>query len=73
MQELQTSDSDHSSFIPAGMETVNKAVCAKFLQEIDTVAGLFSITALCARDYICDYRADRFPNYLHVQPCMCWG
>jgi len=61
--------SDHSRFIPAGMETANKAICAKILQEMDEVSGLFSTTALCAWDYICDYRADRFPNYLFKARC----
>jgi len=60
---------DHSRFTPAGMETVNKAICAKILQEMDAEANLFSTTALCAWDYICDYRADRFPHYLFKARC----
>jgi len=62
--------SDHSRFTPAGMETANKAVCAKILQEMDVEASLFSATALCAWDYICDYRADRYPHYLFKARCV---
>ena len=61
--------SDHSRFHPAGMELANKVVCAKILQEIDTEVNLISKTALCAWDYTCDYRADRFPNYLFKARC----
>ena len=61
--------SDHSRFSPAGMETANKATCAKILLEIDAEASLFSNTALCGWDYICDYKADRFPNYLFKARC----
>jgi len=62
--EIIASINDHNRFTPAGMQTANKAVCAKILQEMDAEASLFSTTALCAWDYICDYRADRFPHYL---------
>jgi len=34
---------DQSWFTPAGMETANKAVCAKILQEMDVETDLFSI------------------------------
>jgi len=61
--------SDHSRFSPAGMEAANKIVCAKVLQEIDVKVGLSSSTAPCRWDYICDYRADRFPNYLFKTRC----
>ena len=61
--------SDHSRFHPAGMELSNKVVCAKILQEIDAEVSLISKTALCAWDYTCDYRADRFPNYLFKARC----
>jgi len=61
--------SDHNRFTPAGMETANKAVCAKILQEMDEEASLFSTTALCAWDYICDYKADRYPHYLFKARC----
>ena len=61
--------SDQSRFTPAGMDTANKVVCAKLLQEMDAEASLFSSTALCAWDYICDYKADRFPNYLFKARC----
>ena len=60
---------DKSRFTPANMELANKAVCAKLLQEMDAEASLFSSTALCAWDYICDYKADRFPNYLFKARC----
>jgi len=53
--------SDHSRFSPAGMEAANKIVCAKVFQEIDVEVGLSASTALCHWDYICNYRADRFP------------
>ena len=60
---------DQSRFTPAGMDTANKIICAKILQEMDTEARLFSNTALCGWDYICDYKADRFPNYLFKARC----
>ena len=60
---------DHSRFTPAGMELTNKVICAKMLQEIDEVSSSISKTALCAWDYVCDYRADRFPNYLFKARC----
>ena len=60
---------DHSRFMPAGMELANKVICAKLLQEIDKVSDLISKTALCAWDYTCNYRADRFPNYLFKARC----
>lgn len=60
---------DHSRFVPAGMELANKVVCAKLLQEIDAESKLFSKTALCAWDYVCDYRADRYPHYLFKARC----
>ena len=60
---------DYSRFAPAGMELANKVICAKMLQEIDAEASLISKTALCAWDYACDYRADRFPNYFFKARC----
>ena len=62
---------DHSRFTPAGiyMELASKVICAKLLQEIDKVSDLISKTALCAWDYTCNYRADRFPNYLFKARC----
>ena len=60
---------DHSRFTPAGMDLNNKVVCAKILQDLDVDLGLHSSTALCDWDYICDYRADRFPNYLFKARC----
>ena len=60
---------DQSRFTPAGMEITNKAVCAKILQEMDTVTSSISSTALCGWDYICDYKPGRFPNYLFKARC----
>ena len=60
---------EQSRFSPAGMDRANKVVCAKLLQEMDAETSLFSSTALCAWDYICDYKADRFPNYLFKARC----
>ena len=67
---------DHSRFTPAGMETANKVVCAQILHELDAEARAISNTAVCAWDYICDYKADRFPNYLFKarrKTSMCSG
>ena len=61
---------DHSGFTPACMELTNKVICAKVLQEIDEVSSSISKTALCAWNYVCDYRADRFPNYLFKARCI---
>ena len=61
--------SDQSRLTPAGMETANKAICAKILQELDAEASVISNTALCPWDYICDYKAYRFPNYLFKARC----
>ena len=60
---------DHSRFAPAGMEIANKVICAKMLQEIDRVSSSISKTVLCAWDYTCDYKEDRFPNYLFKARC----
>ena len=60
---------DQSRFTPAGMDTTNRVVCAKILKEMDEVANTISSTALCGWDYVCDYRADRFPNYLFKARC----
>ena len=56
-------------FTPAGMDLANKVVCARMLKELDAVADLISKTALCGWDYYCDYKADRFPNYLFKAKC----
>ena len=61
--------SDQSRFTPAGMETTNKVVCAQILQELDAAASVISNTAVCPWDYICDYKADRFPHYLFKARC----
>ena len=60
---------DHSRLTPAGMETANKVVCAKVLQEMDRETSIISNTALCPWEYICDYKADRFPHYLFKARC----
>ena len=64
-----SSISDHTRFAPAGMETANKVICAKILQEMDEVASVISNTAVCPWIYYCDYKADRFPNYLFKARC----
>ena len=64
-----SSISDPSRFTPAGMKTANKVICAKILQEMDRETKLISTTALCPWGYICDYKADRFPNYLFKARC----
>ena len=56
-------------FIPAGMDLANKVVCARYLQELDAVANSISNTALCGWNYYCDYKANRFPNYLFKAKC----
>ena len=61
--------SDQSRFTPAGMETTNKVVCAQILKELDAAASVISNTAVCPWDYICDYRADRYPHYLFKARC----
>ena len=68
--------SDHTRLTPAGMETANKVVCAQILHELDAEASVISNTAVCPWDYICDYKADRYPNYLFKARCktsMCSG
>ena len=67
---------DHTRLTPAGMETANKVVCAQILYELDAEARVISNTAVCPWDYICDYKADRYPNYLFKARCktsMCSG
>ena len=67
---------DQSRFTPAGMETANKVICAKILQQLDSVKNAIANTALCPWDYICDYKADRYPHYLFQARCktsMCSG
>ena len=60
---------DHSRFIPAGMELANKVICVKLLQEIYAETSLISKIVLCGWDYVCDHRADQFPNYLFKTRC----
>ena len=61
--------SDQSRFTPAGMGTTNKVVCAQILQELDAAASVISNTAVCPWDYICEYKADRYPHYLFKARC----
>ena len=56
-------------FTPADMEIANKAVCAQILLELDVEAGIISNTAACAQHYICEFEANRFPNYLFKVRC----
>ena len=67
--KLISSIKDQSRFIPAGMDSANKVVCAKILRELDGVANSISKTALCGWDYVCNFKADRFPNYLFKARC----
>ena len=62
-------NSDHSTLPPAGTEFASNAICAQMLKEIDRVSSSISKTALCGWDYICDYKEDRFPNYLFKARC----
>ena len=64
-----SSISDQTRFAPSGMQTANKVICAKILQEMDEVASVISNTAACPWIYNCDYKADRFPNYLFKARC----
>ena len=68
--------SDQSRFIPVGMDTANKVVCAQILQELDAKTSAIFNTVLCHWDYICDYKVDRYPYYLFKARCktsMCSG
>ena len=60
---------DQSRFTPAGMDTANRVICARVLQELNAEATSICNTALCGWDYVCDYKADRFPNYLFKARC----
>ena len=60
---------DQSRFTPAGMDTANKVVCARILQQMDVAASVIIQTALCGWDYVCDYKPDRFPKYLFKARC----
>ena len=60
---------DQTRFTPAGLSTANKVICARILQEMDAAASEIIKTALCGWDYICDYKPDRFPNYLFKASC----
>ena len=67
--DVIASITDQTRFTPAGMATANRVVCARVLQELDAEANSISNTALCGWDYVCDYKADRFPNYLFKARC----
>ena len=67
--ELITNFDNLNRFTPAGMDLANKVVCARTLQELDAEANSISNTALCGWDYYCDYKANRFPNYLFKARC----
>ena len=67
--EVITNFDDQNRFTPAGMDLANKVVCARYLQELDAVANSISSTAFCGWDYYCDYKANRFPNYLFKARC----
>ena len=69
-RELIENIGGQSRFKPAGMETANKVICAKILKEMDNVVHAISSTALCPWDYDCDYKANRFPNYLFNARCL---
>ena len=60
---------DHSRFIPAGMELANKVICVKLLQEIYAETSLISKTVQYVWDYVCDHRAEQFTNYLFKTRC----
>ena len=60
---------DQSRFTPAGMEPTNKVVCAQILQELDAAASVISNTAVCPWEYVCNYKADRYPHYLFKARC----
>lgn len=69
-QALIENTRDHSRFRPAGMETANKVICARILQEMEKLVDAVSSTALCPWDYACDYKPDRFPHYLFSAQCL---
>ena len=59
---------DHSRYSP-DMPTKSQVICSKMLTEMDSESRLFSKTALCEWEYICDYKVDRFPHYLFHARC----
>jgi len=59
---------DHSRYSP-DMPTKSQVMCSKMLAEMDSELRLFSKTALCEWEYICDYKANRFPHYLFHARC----
>ena len=67
--EIITRVTDQTRFTPAGMDIANKVVCANILKDMDAEASEISDTALCGWDYVCDYKADRYPNYLFKARC----
>ena len=67
--EIITSITDQTRFTPAGMDIANKVICANILKDVDAEANEISDTALCGWDYVCDYKPDRYPNYLFKARC----
>jgi len=59
---------DHSRYSP-DMPTKSQVICGKMLAEMDSESRLFSKTALCEWEYICDYKADQFLHYLFHARC----
>ena len=68
--QLIANITDQSRLIPANMDLANKVVCARILQELDAEAESILMTPLCGWDYVCHYKADRFPNYLFKARCL---
>ena len=67
--KIITSNTDQTRFTPAGMDIANKVICANILKDMDAEASEISDTALCGWDYVCDYKPDRYPNYLFKARC----
>ena len=59
---------DHSRYSP-DIPTKSQVICSKMLAEMDSESRLFSKTALCEWEYICDYKTNRFPHYLFHARC----
>ena len=59
---------DHRRYSP-DMPKKSQVICSKMLVEMDSESRLFSKTSLCEWEYICEYKADRFPHYLFHARC----
>jgi len=59
---------DHSRY-SSDMPTKSKVIYSKMLAEIGSESRLFLKTAVCEWEYICDYRANRFPHHLFHARC----